>query len=287
MAKRRLVQCPLHELHYDPSKQDGCILCLKDEEKRNAADVKPEYFKGVPFFLIMALMIGLIIWTALEFGFPVPEETSDPVVEATLSFWEPFGWDRADRKVHQVVLERMGLRGGKGRWEIIEHYSMPNFGVEKTPYVETLSILKGAGADFISEESIPSIRGQLEKIGQNSARKLTIQDEKLIQVEGVPCVQFDLFYETNKKLTSARAVYLPGGLAHFWIIMKTLPHEWKQFEPTFDQLLASVQGAAQGEGTVSKLPNSLSSPYRAAVAGIISAIFSFWIMLFVSFSRRN
>ena len=69
MLNKNVIKCPIHNLHYDQTKQDGCALCLKAEEKRK--QVKSSKI-GFPLLLsaLLGIAVGIGIWALFWFLLP-------------------------------------------------------------------------------------------------------------------------------------------------------------------------------------------------------------------------
>lgn len=291
MAYRKnpnLVQCPIHKLHYDESKQEGCALCLKAQDRiKKARQAKEKKASGLLTSIIAAVILGVVTWGVLFFVFPptVVEDIGDEPVP--FDYPEPTGWRVADRTQKEITLDRMGLRFVETRWSVPDAFTYHSGNPNLDKFIESIIILKGEGAIKISNESPEYLKPKLIELKPNSLVHPKVLDSEVLTIGDTQGVKFIVDYNSDLEDFRAWVFYIPAGINHYWIYMTAQLHMWDRFELTFTGFVNQITGGAQGEGEKSKLPPFLLKPYRAVLAGMFVFLISLWLITAIRFREEK
>ena len=289
MLKRNpnILQCPIHGLHYDQTKQDGCALCLRAQERIDQAKKKRKPSSGLLNIVLVALFLGVVSWALLYFLLPPPvyEEIDDK--PARLKYEPPKGWKVENRTGRDIALERLGLRTKDTKWSVVDRFSYVSNVRIMDYFIEYIQILKGPGAFFVDERAYHGIREKLKEFKPTTAFEVEVLSTELVPVGDTRAVLCDVRYTSRNENYMAKVYYIPAGKSHYWVMLAAQPHEWSRFELVFKEFVESIRGGRQGEGEVKKLPAFLLSPHRAILAGLAVFLISLYLITLIKFRVKR
>ena len=283
-----IVKCPIHNLHYDETKQDGCALCLKANarlyEARKKRDEKPT---GILAALLVSFILSVAIGALLFLFFPPPTIDADKDDVIAIEYMAaPFGWTEEDHYGKAIALDKMGLRTENTTWSMESSFIHRQLGARDTSFIEFIHVLKGVGAIYVDRKADDYISEKILKLKPNSVVTPVVKATEVVQVGGTMGVRADVMYESDIDEFQGLVYYIPAKTSHYWIFMATKSYEWEMYKPTFEKFIESITGGKQGEMAKTELPKFLITPYRALWAAIFVFVTTFYIFTKVMFRKK-
>ncbi len=259
-----IIECPVHKLHYDQRKQDGCALCIKAnarlEKARAEKEKKPS---GALAIFLISFIAAVSVGMVLHIFFPPPSLEKNNIKETGINYDAPFGWIDEDDTGRAIALDRMGLRTENSTWSMERRFSHKMGRGRDTSFIEFINVIKGQGAIFVNFKAKKYVEEKLAELKPNASVTPVVKSTEVLLVGDTNGVMAEVQYQSDINPFQARVYYIPAKTSHYWVFLAAQIEEWQSFLPVFNQFAASITGGMQGERGTRELPKFLISPYRS------------------------